>query len=811
MREAGLSPRIVRRGMNLSILSAVLLTLFTTVSTGAIFTGLLRSIQLTNPQIGIVMSLPLLFPPMQIFGAFLQQRFFHRKHFWFFCSMASYVLYLGLVALVTCWFRLPEESAFVIFVVMFAAIQIFTQLPSSTNLGWLGELIPRRESAAFWSRRTGLAGITTMIGGVGLGKLVDLLGRDSTSTYVIVMLIGVTFGILATFAFAGAADPDPAPRRGVGFLSLIRETWENREYRILTGFFSYQSLFAWLSSSFIFVYLQSEEGMNFSMMTIQIMLAVSALVAFVSGYFFRVVGSKYGRKPVLILCSVLKGVEFILWGFLLPLNGFLDETGRWAVNLLFPLFGAEAPALQPGLFGALPVFILGGFVNMGIATSQSSLLTSLGNKRIQSIAIGLFFSIVGICGVLTGSVSGYLYNFFAAQSWVINSPLTPFNVLALLSMFGYFSSILLLRGFREDGAAPTGNMVRTLLSQNPIRAVYQANLLSQPMSEGGRVDMLNHTGGNLVAGEILQSLWNPSSRVRDGALLSLSRNSEKAADPLLLDEVIRLLDIPELGMQSMAARTLGRLGVRRAVPALLPKLASVDLALAQSSVFALGLIGDEAASPALRKLLGDPAKRDLRALAAEALSKTGDWSDAVLILPVFEAESFPVCRAQCLIALVRSLLPDKTAAHPCFEAEEKLPGSELEKELRHLLNSPRWPQKAPWKPAFHTLMELCDREEFLAAASAVLAAELKLYLVVPESAATPDEQLVSKRFIPGSRMRDALLNGRDYLAVNLTVQLRLWAQLKYNAFEGEHRMLLLAILICALALFNRNRTPVGAG
>lgn len=47
----------------------------------------------------------------------------------------------------------------------------------------------------------------------------------------------------------------------------------------------------------------------------------------------------------------------------------------------------------------------------------------------------------------------------------------------------------------------------------------RANLLSQPMSEGHRVEMLNRTAGNLVAGEVLQSLWNPSSRVRDGALL----------------------------------------------------------------------------------------------------------------------------------------------------------------------------------------------------------------------------------------------------------------------------------------------------
>lgn len=141
------------------------------------------------------------------------------------------------------------------------------------------------------------------------------------------------------------------------------------------------------------------------------------------------------------------------------------------------------------------------------------------------------------------------------------------------------------------------------------------------MSEGHRVEMLNRTAGNLVAGEVLQSLWNPSSRVRDGALLTLSRNSEKAADPALLAEVIRLLDIPELGMQAMAARTLGRLGTREAVPALVARLNSEDLTLVQAAVFALGLIGSPEAVPALRTLLADPRRRELRPAAAEASAK----------------------------------------------------------------------------------------------------------------------------------------------------------------------------------------------
>ncbi len=809
MEESSLlPPRIVRHGMNLSVLSAVLLSIFTITSAGAIFTGLLRAIELTNPQIGLIVSLPLLFPPIQILGAFLQRRYFHRKHFWFTCSVITYLLFVLLIALVSIRLKLAHAALFPLFFLVYALVQTFTQLPASTNLSWIGELVPRRESASFWSRRTGFAGITTMIGGIVLGRLVDYLGRDNSGTYVMVLLVGVFFGLLSTFVFAGAADPDPEPRPGASLPALIRETLQNREYRFLTAFFSWQSLFAWLSTGFIFVYLQDKSGMNFSMMVIQIMLALSALVAFLSGYFFRIVGAKYGRKPVLILCSLLKGIEFILWGILLPLNGILDAVGHWVGNRLAALAGAGPIDFPPGIFGALPVFLLGGFVNMGIASAQSSLLTSLGNKRIQSIAIGVFFSIVGICGIATGSISGYLYNFLSELSIIQKSPLNPFNVLALGSAFGFFSSIFMLRKFHEDGAAPTGDMVRTLLSQNPIRSVYQANILSQPMTENHRVELLNRSTGNLVSGEVIQSLWSPSSRVRDGALLSLLRNSE-AADPELISEVIRLLDVPELGMQAMAARTLGRIGCVQAVPALIAKLNAEDTALVQASIFALGVIRNTDAVEPLRALMQDAKRREFWPPAAETLGKLGEKQDAILVLSAFEQENFRVTRLQCLIALVRLTLPDGGKVYPSFEAEEKRPGSELERNLKTLIASPLWPATAPWKPEINHVLELCDREKFLEAAGMLIAAKLKLFLIVPEGTKQSDEELIGERFSPGGRMRDAILNGNDDLAINFTIQLKLWAQLKYNVLEGEPHLLLLAITMLSQAHMERTREAGG--
>ena len=108
-----------------------------------------------------------------------------------------------------------------------------------------------------------------------------------------------------------------------------------------------------------------------------------------------------------------------------------------------------------------------------------------------------------------------------------------------------------------------------------------------------------------------------------------------------------------------------------------------------------------------------------------------------------------------------------------------------------------------------TTMELCDHNQFLEASELLLAAGLKLYLIIPEESNQPDAELVAERFTPGGRMRDAILNGNDEFAVLLTTMLKLWAQLKYNAFEGEPRMIFLAIAILFQTLLERTRGDGG--
>ncbi|MEG1979333.1 MAG: MFS transporter [Victivallaceae bacterium] len=786
-----LSPRLIRRGMNISIWAALLWSFFNVTVTGALFTGLMDSLQLTQKQFGIVFSLGLFFAPIQIFGSYLQKHYFNRRRFYFVCWFIYYMLFLLLIVLMGVWFKIPPDEAFAVFLLIYAGVQVCCQLPNAVWLSWLGDLVPKRESNSYWSRRTGFAFVSTMAAGMILGKLADILGRDRPATYMLILGIGTAIGLITLFmVLYGVADPDPEPQPQEGVWGIIREAVSQKAFRQLTIFFGYQSFWAWITQAFIFKYLVNANGMNFSMFTINSLVAYSALISFVSAYFFRIVGDRYGRTPLLVLCSVVKAVEFALWGTMVPGGGELEMACRTFLGNV----GIDCAGVPAGLFYAIPIFTLGGFVNMGLASSQMSLITSVGQKRSQSFCIACFSAIVALCGALTAFFSGNLYLYLEGSNWLTEISLTPFNIMALITGVGYLSSIFFLRKFREDGAAPTSTMVKMLLAQNPFRAVYNAHALAQPLSESNRVKMLRDVS-NLANREIIENLSSPSSRVRDHALLAINNMSIEQLDEELFEAVGRLLDTPELGMQAMAARTLGRLHAVSALNILQRHAQSSDKSIAQSAIFALGMLGDKRSEVIIRSIINDPNELQLYAVAAEALSKIGGSENSRLIFRVFEFENYEVLRKQHLIALVRSLSVDKGVVHPEFEGESKLPGSEIEKNLKRFCEDEFW-LKRNIKLNVVELLEDFDRNRSVLLAEKVLH---KFYygLGVFHCEEFDDEtnQLYGC-FAGGGKLRPNLFVTDSYCDVCSFVELKLWSQLKYNIiYPGEDRFILLALLL----------------
>ena len=165
---------------------------------------------------------------------------------------------------------------------MFALCHIGMQLTGSVTLAWKNEVIPQRESNTFWGRYTCWAIVFPVVIGIGMGWIADLLGRDSASTYSILIFIGVAGAFFSVWAQAQVPDPAAAPRKDLPkAVPLILGVFRDGNFRKLTFCFSIQMFGNWMMCGFVFIYLQTV--MNFSQFAIQILLAMSAFSSWIGG------------------------------------------------------------------------------------------------------------------------------------------------------------------------------------------------------------------------------------------------------------------------------------------------------------------------------------------------------------------------------------------------------------------------------------------------------------------------------------------------------------------------------------------------
>lgn len=753
---------------------------------GALYTGLLLSLGMTQSQIGWIMALPMFTLPMQIVGAVLQQRYFNRKKFWV-TALSSYLLMFGLMGvLVVFWPTLPPGLRLSAFVIILILANIGFQLHRPVALAWQTEIIPERESSVFWNRMTSQGTVAAVVAGFLMGWVADHLGRDNRMTFVWILAVGMVFAVSCTRVNMRVPDPDPDPRPEEGALKSILLVIRNSNFRRLSAVFSLHSIGNWLCCAFIFVHLQ--KTMGFSMVEMQILMGLSCAVSLVAGRLFGIVGKHYGRKPVLLICTLIKSVEFLLWGTMRPGDHAFDLIVRNATTTVL----GDWASLPAGLASAVPVFLLGGFVNVGIASMQLAFMRNMGPRQNQTLAISLFFSLSGVIGGVVAGLSGWFFKLLDTPGFgpdflreqAIGFGLTPFNILALGGAAVYVVCAISIRALHEDGAAPTLHVVRVLLANNPFRGAMHAQALSTPLPEARRMDVLSHARGGLVEGELVHDLYSSSSQVRDGAMRNIASMGVEM-DHLTAEELIKVLEMPELGMQVDAAKALGRGRYKPALPYLVALFDNDDTTLACAALYAAGLIGDPSVLPEIRRILSENGLPVEKAAAAEAISRMSDPIDARLVFEAFAQNTNPLLRTQCLVSLCRCM-HDRQQVYQVFEDEARKPGA----QIVGLFNSiaQRWQGLD-----LDTMIARLDSARYHEIATSVISPVLEFCIPCTRPPEVSESDFLKSHFADNGRFKDAMLEDSDYVATSLWLQLRLWPYLEYGT-EGQDRFVLLTIL-----------------
>ncbi len=802
MKRSMLSTREIRSGLDKFLKANVLWFMFSASTAGALYTGMLLSVGMTGAQIGWAMSIPLFTLPAQVAGVIIQQRFFNRKRFWVSCQIFSFAMYAALALMVLAWPSIPKNLAYILFLIVIILANTAYNAQRAPQLAWQTEIVPAQETSVFWNRMMAQGMVSSVVSGFIMGWIADALGRENRSTFVVVLIIGIAFAVMSLRLNSAVPDPNYEPEKKSnsdgGVLSSITGIVTHANFAKLSAVFSLHSAANWISASFIFVHLQ--KTMSFSMVQIQILMAVSCTVSFAAGRMFEVIGRHFGRKPVLMICLLMKSVEFLLWSTLRPGDRWLDEAVR---ELSVSLLG-EWAALPPGMVSAIPVFILGGFVNVGISAMQLAFSHGICPGRNSSLAIGLFWAFSGIAGGVAAGISGSLSNLISSpgfgppdvRAFFAGAGFSPFNILAFLSAALYLAASMMVHFLHEDGAARTLHVVKVIFSNNPIRNVYYAQSLSNALTESARTGIISHARGGLVENELVRDLQSASSQVREEALKSLSA-SGNAIEPAAAEEIIHLTMRRDLGLRAEAAKALGKCGCRSAVPTLEALMEDPETSIAQAAAQALGMLALPESLPSLLKIVNTTSTPpSVKAYAAEAASRIGDHKVARSIFSAFAENTGETLINQCLVSICRCM-EDGPHVYKHFENEIRRPGSEIIPLAQSI--SRRW-----HSPDIDTYTEMFDSSEFSRMAGCAAAPLVAFCRPCERPEDTDTAGFLRSQFLPSGKFADPRIEGEDYVAVSLWLQLKLWSFLEYgNRSDQWNRIVLLSVMFLCDRLSRR--------
>lgn len=415
----------IRAGMTCSIQAGILWSFYGACAGLPIMSALERQLDFSNFQIGIVNSLAQVFLPMQIVGLVIQERFFHRVKFWGFCSTCQFLAY-GLLGFLVLFFnQIPQPYGVMAFITIMAMSVIASSMIGPIGLTWHADFVPRRASTGFWSKRNANYLLYSTISTVLAGVLLQSLGTGCNLSYSIMLFLGMIFGLCSSAMQVDIPDTNPFPKTSKDNpAEQLKAVFKSRELRPLIIFFGMQAVAAGFTGAFLYIYLQKE--INMQITSQQVLLAISTLTGFFSAGIIRRMGLKYSRQFILGLCTFILAVLALWWGIMTPGNPLWEIGGEW---------------LPHGFLGALPIFMITGFTTIGLAASRESLITTQRDKSIQGMGIAIIYAGTGVCGAITGIISGYFYGVLENWSWLAGTPFKPFNIMAFIAAAGYLATL----------------------------------------------------------------------------------------------------------------------------------------------------------------------------------------------------------------------------------------------------------------------------------------------------------------------------------------------------------------------------------
>ncbi|MCB9435082.1 MAG: MFS transporter [Ardenticatenaceae bacterium] len=566
---------------------------------GSVFILFLDELGLDNAQIGFMLALIPFCGLVAPFIAPWVTRFGYKRTFVTFWGLRKVAISMLLFtpAVIA---RFGAGSAFYWAALVIGAFGLCRAIAETGSNPWMKEAIPnsiRGKFAAIDSMVMTVAGIGVTL---AAGYVID--SQTGLGRFMLLLAVGVVIGLLGVAAYAQVPGESPAARLAAGtsrfqdHVTGMKTAVSDRRFVQFLIALGLASMGGTAVISFIPLFMKEQIGLSDGVV---VLLSIGTYVgSLLTSYLWGWATDRYGSKPVMQSSLVLTLLLPIAW-FLLP-----RHSNASAPLAMFIAFFVGVATLAWQISWARYLYV------HAVPDEQKASYTAVYYAWYSSMnGIGPLFA-------------GMLLNWGKAidTHWLLFTldAYTPLFFLSIIFLTLAIATVSRLPEENETTLRRFAGMFLRLDTARSLGLLIQHYFAGDEQARMTTTERMGETKNPLSTQELLEALADPSFNVRFEAIQAIGR---MPAQPELVDALLDVLHKPASELSMVAARALGRLGDKRAIPPLRQSLVSGYWFLEANSARALAMLDDAESIPVLLQKLRDAPNERFKLAFVSALGK----------------------------------------------------------------------------------------------------------------------------------------------------------------------------------------------